>query len=141
MRITEMMRDIVMAFKKMQNPQLIIDEVDKIDDKVLLFLITLYNELKSHCSIIIVATHYLKKRFQDGIRLRKKGYEELNSRFGRFYELEATSYQDVKVLCEANGLNDESIITKIARNANGDLRAASDSIIASRIDDKRKLIA
>ena len=141
MRITEMMRDIVMAFKKMQNPQLIIDEVDKIDDKVLLFLITLYNELKSHCSIIIVATHYLKKRFQDGIRLRKKGYEELNSRFGRFYELEATSYQDVKVLCEANGLNDESIIKIIARNAKGDLRAASDSIIASRIDDKRKLIA
>lgn len=140
-RIAEMMRDIVMRFKKMEHPQLIIDEVDKIDDNVLLFLITLYNELKGHCSIVILATYFLKKRFENGLRLKKKGYEELNSRFGRFYELEDTNFQDIKVLCEANGLKDESIIKTIAKNANGDLRAVSDSILASRIDDKRKLLA
>ena len=140
-RIAEMMRDIVMRFKKMEQPQLIIDEVDKIDDNVLLFLITLYNELKGHCSIVILATYFLKKRFENGLRLKKKGYEELNSRFGRFYELEDTNYQDIKVLCEANGLRDESIIKTIAKNANGDLRAVSDSILATRIDDKRKLLA
>lgn len=140
-RIAEMMRDIVMRFKKMEQPQLIIDEVDKIDDNVLLFLITLYNELKGHCSIVILATYFLKKRFENGLRLKKKGYEELNSRFGRFYELEDTNYQDIKVLCEANGLKDESIIKTIAKNANGDLRAVSDSILATRIDDKRKLLA
>lgn len=140
-RIADMMRDIVLRFKKMDMPQLVIDEVDKIDDKVLLFLITLYNELKGHCSIVILATHYLKKRFEDGIRLRKKGYEELVSRFGRFYELEDTSYADIKILCEANGLNDERNIQTIARNSRGDLRAVSDSIIALRIDEKRKLTA
>lgn len=140
-RIPEMMRDIVMRFKKMDQPQLIIDEVDKIDDKVLLFLITLYNELKGHCSIVILATYFLKKRFDDGLRLRKKGYEELNSRYGRFYELENTSFKDIKALCEANGLTDEDTIKKIAKNANGDLRAVSDSIIASRIEDKRKILA
>jgi len=140
-RIAEMMRDIVMRFKKMEQPQLIIDEVDKIDDNVLLFLITLYNELKGHCSIVILATYFLRKRFENGLRLKKKGYEELNSRFGRFYELEDTNYQDIKVLCEANGLRDESIIKTIAKNANGDLRAVSDSILATRIDDKRKLLA
>lgn len=140
-RITEMMRDIVIRFKKMDQPQLIIDEVDKLDDKVLLFLITLYNELKGHCSIIILATYFLKKRVEDGLRLRKKGYEEISSRFGRFYELEQTSYADVKVLCEANGLEDENHIKTIARNANGDLRAVSDSIVALRIDEKRKIVA
>lgn len=140
-RIAEMMRDIVMRFKKMEKPQLIIDEVDKIDDNVLLFLITLYNELKGHCSIVILATYFLRKRFENGLRLKKKGYEELNSRFGRFYELEDTSYNDIKVLCEANGLKDEKIIQTIAKNANGDLRAVSDSILATRIDDKRKLLA
>lgn len=141
LRIADMMFQIVMRFKSMDMPQLIIDEVDKIDDKVLLFLITLYNELKGHCSIIILATYYLKKRFEDGIRLRKKGYEELVSRFGRFYELEDTSYADVKALCEANGLTDENNIKIIARNSKGDLRAVSDSIIALRIDEKRKLTA
>ena len=134
-----MMRDIVLRFKGMDMPQLIIDEVDKIDDKVLLFLITLYNELKGYCSIIILATYYLKKRFEDGIRLRKKGYEELVSRFGRFYELEDTSYADIKMLCESNGLTDENNIKIIARNSKGDLRAVSDSIIALRIAEKRKL--
>lgn len=138
-RIADMMRDIVLKFKAMDMPQLIIDEVDKIDDKVLLFLITLYNELKGHCSIIILATYYLKKRFEDGIRLRKKGYEELVSRFGRFYELEDTSYTDIKAVCESNGLTDENNIKIIARNSKGDLRAVSDSIIALRIDEKRKL--
>ncbi len=141
LRIADMMRAIVLKLKSMDMPQLIIDEVDKIDDKVLLFLITLYNELKGHCSIIILATYYLKKRFEDGIRLRKKGYEELVSRFGRFFELEDTSYQDIKVLCEANGLTDENNIKIIARNSKGDLRAVSDSIIALRIDEKRKLTA
>lgn len=141
MRIAEMMRDIVLRFKKMDNPQLIIDEVDKIDDKVLLFLITLYNELKGHCSIVILATYFLKKRFEDGLRLRKKGYEELNSRFGRFYELEGTSFKDIKALCESNGLQEENLIKTIAKNANGDLRAVADSIVALRIDDKRKLVA
>ena len=140
-RIPDMMRDIVIRFKKMEQPQLIIDEVDKIDDKVLLFLITLYNELKGYCSIVILATYFLKKRFDDGLRLRKKGYEELNSRYGRFYELENTSFKDIKALCEANGLTDEEMIKKIAKNANGDLRAVSDSIIASRIEDKRKILA
>lgn len=140
-RIADMMRDIVLRFKGMDMPQLIIDEVDKIDDKVLLFLITLYNELKGHCSIIILATYYLKKRFEDGIRLRKKGYEELVSRFGRFYELEDTTYADIKALCESNGLTDENNIKIIARNSKGDLRAVSDSIIALRIDEKRKLTA
>ncbi|MBU4536954.1 MAG: ATP-binding protein [Weeksellaceae bacterium] len=138
-RIADMMRDIVLKFKAMDMPQLIIDEVDKIDDKVLLFLITLYNELKGHCSIIILATYYLKKRFEDGIRLRKKGYEELVSRFGRFYELEDTTYTDIKAVCESNGLTDENNIKIIARNSKGDLRAVSDSIIALRIDEKRKL--
>ncbi|MEI7486816.1 MAG: ATP-binding protein [Chryseobacterium sp.] len=141
MRIAEMMRDIVLRFKKMDNPQLIIDEVDKINDDVFLFLITLYNEPKGHCSIVILATYFLKKRFEDGIRLRKKGYEELNSRYGSFYELESTSYEDIKILCEANGLEDENKIKTIAKNAKGDLRKVSDSLVALRIDEKRKLIA
>lgn len=138
-RIAEMMQDIVIRFKRMDMPQLIIDEVDKLDDKVLLFLITLYNELKGHCSIIILATHFLKKRFDDGIRLRKKGYEELNSRFGRFYQLEETSASDVRALCEANGITDDKHIQTIARNCNGDLRAVADSVIALRIDEKRNI--
>ena len=140
-KISYMMRDIVSGLKKLDKPQLIIDEVDKLDDKVLLFLITFYNELATHCSIIILATHFLKKRIEDGIRLRKKGYEEIKSRYGSYIELEDTTAKDVKLICEANGLNDGKSINAISANSKGDLRKVYNAVIAARIDEKRKLTA
>lgn len=140
-KVSSMMRDIVSGLKKLDKPQLIIDEVDKLDDKVLLFLITFYNELATHCSIIILATHFLKKRIDDGIRLRKKGYEEIKSRYGSYIELEDTTAKDVKLICEANGLNDGKSINAISANSKGDLRKVYNAVIASRIDEKRKLTA
>ena len=140
-KVSTMMRDIVSGLKKLDKPQLIIDEVDKLDDKVLLFLITFYNELATHCSIIILATHFLKKRIEDGIRLRKKGYEEIKSRYGSYIELEDTTAKDVKLICEANGLNDGKSINAISANSKGDLRKVYNAVIAARIDEKRKLTA
>lgn len=140
-KVSTMMRDIVSGLKKLDKPQLIIDEVDKLDDKVLLFLITFYNELATHCSIIILATHFLKKRIDDGIRLRKKGYEEIKSRYGSYIELEDTTAKDVKLICEANGLNDGKSINAISANSKGDLRKVYNAVIAARIDEKRKLTA
>ncbi|QIY83373.1 ATP-binding protein [Chryseobacterium sp. NEB161] len=140
-KVSTMMRDIVSGLKKLDKPQLIIDEVDKLDDKVLLFLITFYNELATHCSIIILATHFLKKRIEDGIRLRKKGYEEIKSRYGSYIELEDTTAKDVKLICEANGLDDNRSINAISANSRGDLRKVYNAVIASRIDEKRKITA
>lgn len=136
-----MMRDIVRKLKSLEKPQLIIDEVDKLDDKVLLFLITFYNELAGHCSIIILATGFLKKRIDDGIRLRKKGYEEIKSRYGSYIEMEDTSANDVRLICEANGLQDGKNVQRIAANSRGDLRKVYNSVIALRIDEKRKITA
>ena len=138
-KVPNMMRDIVTRLKKMNRPQLIIDEVDKLDDQVFLFLITFYNDLSTHCSIIILSTHFLKKRINDGIRLRKKGYEEIESRYGSYVELEKTSRNDVKIICEANGLTNDKEITAISAHSNGDLRKVYNSVIATRIDEKRKL--
>lgn len=140
-KVAYMMRAIVEQLKKLDKPQLIIDEVDKLDDKVLLFLITFYNELFTHCSIIILATNFLKKRIDDGMRLRKKGYEEIKSRYGTYIILEDTSAKDVKLICEANGLDDNRSINAISANSRGDLRKVYNAVIASRIDEKRKITA
>lgn len=138
-KVSFMMRDIVTNLKKLEKPQLIIDEVDKLDDKVLLFLITFYNELSTHCSIIILATHFLKKRIEDGIRLRKKGYEEIKSRYGSYIDLEQTSAEDISIICAANGISDEKYISKISASSKGDLRKVYNAVIATKIDEKRKL--
>lgn len=128
-RVPYLMRDIVTELLKKDSPQIIIDEVDKVDDKVLAFLITFYNELVPHCSIIISATHYLIKRINDGVRLQKKSYNEIKSRYGRYYEFDQTSHNDIKILCEAQGIIDSKIIASIARDCKGDLRIARDLIM------------
>lgn len=128
-RIPQMMEEII---KGIQNydapPQLIFDEVDKLGDRLLYFLITFYNELKWKCSIVLLSTYYFKKRLEDGFRNRRKGYEELISRFGTYIEFEQTSAADVKLLSEAQGIVDAVVIKVIQKNCNGDLRIASELI-------------
>ena len=138
-RVPYMMRDIVSDLLKREAPMIIIDEVDKVDDKVLAFLITFYNELVPHCSIIISATHYLIKRINDGVRLQKKSYNEIKSRYGRYYEFEPTSGKDVKILCEAQGISDSQIINSISRDCRGDLRIARDLIMEVLRENNKKL--
>lgn len=136
----DMMDEILKEFQAMDNPQLIIDEVDKLKNEALYSLITFENELRYHLSIVIIATDYIKRVFDDGFRLRKKGFKELDSRFGDFIPLGQTTYADVKSFCVANGLEDESIIKIISKTCNGDLRKAKRRLLAYRISEKLELI-
>lgn len=123
-----MLEDVFTHILKLEEPQIIIDEVDKLDDKVLAYLITFYNKLFKKCSIVILATNYLVKRINDGVRLQKKGYNEIKSRFGRYYEFEQTTADDVRIMCETQGVIDPTIIKEIAKNSRGDFRIVRDLI-------------
>jgi Cdc6-like AAA superfamily ATPase len=128
-RIPQMMEEIIKGINNYDTPpELIFDEVDKLGDKLLYFLITFYNELKWKCSIVLLSTYYFKKRLEDGFRNRKKGYEELISRFGAFIEFEQTSGADVQLLCEGQGVTDKAAIKIVSRKCAGDLRIASELI-------------
>jgi Cdc6-like AAA superfamily ATPase len=134
-RIPQMMEEIIKGIANYDTPpQLIFDEVDKLRDPLMYFLITFYNELKWKCSIVLLSTYFFKKRLEDGFRNRKKGYEELISRFGTFIEFEQTSAADVKLLCEAQGVADKAIISTIAKKSSGDLRIASELIRIYKLD-------
>lgn len=127
--IPDMMEEIIRGIQNYDTPpQLIFDEVDKLGDKLLYFLITFYNELKWICSIVLLSTYYFKTRLNDGYRNRKKGYAELKSRFGTFIEFEQTSGADVKLLCEAQGVKDKPAVRKISEKCHGDLRIAAEFI-------------
>ena len=128
-RIPQMMEEIIKRLKSYESPPiLIIDEVDKLGDRLLYFLITFYNELKWKCSIILSSTYYFKKRLEDGVRNRRKGYEELWSRYATFIEFQQTSAADVSLLCEGQGITDKTTIKIIQKNCVGDLRIASELI-------------
>jgi Cdc6-like AAA superfamily ATPase len=133
MTLPEMMFKAVTTLKSTEKPLIILDEADKLADTVLLFFITLYNELEGHCGIIIMATQYLEKRIRRGIATQKKGYREIYSRVGlRFIELEQTTFSDIKAVCVANKVTDEQAIRAIAKDCDGDIRRVKRLVFANK---------
>jgi DNA transposition AAA+ family ATPase len=131
--LPEMMHKAVMLLKSLESPIIILDESDKLADNVLLFFITLYNELENHCGIVLMATHFLEKRIKRGVAMEKKGYREIYSRVGlRFIELESTSYSDVEKICKANGIEDPAIIRTISKDCDGDVRRVRRLIFSNK---------
>lgn len=131
--LPEMMQKSVLLLKSLDSPLIVLDEADKLADNVLLFFITLYNELENHCGIVLMATHFLEKRIRRGVAMEKKGYREIYSRVGlRFIELENTSYADVEKVCKANGIEPIETIRAIAKDSDGDVRRVRRLIFANK---------
>lgn len=86
-------------------PLLIIDEADKLRPAALRSLIPLYNELEEQLGMVILGTDNLEKEIKRGVRFNQKGYDEIDSRFGRsFIHLVGATAADVAAICEANGI-------------------------------------
>ncbi|GFR87965.1 DNA transposition protein [Elysia marginata] len=100
--------------RRQSKPQLIIDEADKLRPSALRTLIPLYNECEGLLSVVITGTDNLQKEIKNGVKYARKGYDEIDSRFGRRY-IKATGAvrSDVTAICQANGLTDLDKIGKI----------------------------
>ena len=119
------------VLSRKEQPLLIFDEFDKLGDNVWSFFITLYNRLEEQCGMVLLSTDYIEKRMRMGLKYQRKGYPEIFSRLGsRFVGLDRADYEDVKAVCEANGLTDEAVIEDIARSAEGDLRRVRQLVFA-----------
>lgn len=131
--INDMMEEVVDTLSRADNPLLILDEADKMSDQVLYFFITLYNQLEGRCGIVLCGTQYLKARIIRGVRLGKKGFEEILSRLGRrFFELAEIGDEDIALVCVANGIESDAKIRKISRESESDLRRVKRSVWAAK---------
>ncbi len=138
--VGEMMHEAVSTLKMQETPLLILDEADKLSDQVLYFFITLYNHLEDECGIVLCATNHLEKRIKRGIKLNKKGYNEIWSRLGRkCVPLKGVSAADIAAICEANGIVDSKDIDGIIADCESDLRRVKRRVHA--IAKKRTLKA
>jgi len=129
--IGEMMYEIVTELKRQHQPLIILDEADKLTDQVLYFFITLYNQLEDQAGIVLCATNYLEKRIKRGVKLNKKGYNEIYSRIGRkCVELKGLSASDISAVCQANGVTERANLQDIISDCEGDLRRVKRKIHA-----------
>ena len=132
--IGEMMHEIIINLRGEEKPLIILDEADKLTDQVLYFFITLYNQLEDQAGIVLCATSYLKKRIERGVKLNKKGYNEIYSRIGRkCVELKGLTANDIAAVCQANGIEDDRQIQTIIRECESDLRRVKRNIHALKI--------
>lgn len=137
--VSELMIEVVRQLKKQDDPLIIIDEADKLSDQVLYFFITIYNQLEDHCGIVLAATNHLEKRIRKGLRLNKKGYNEIYSRIGRkCVELNGVGVTDVTQVCMANGINDRKTIKNIIEDSEYDLRRVKRKIHALKQKENHK---
>jgi transcriptional regulator with XRE-family HTH domain len=93
------------AKRRSKKPLLIIDEADKLKPAALRFMIPLYNELEDKLGVLIAGTENLEKEIKRGVRFAGKGFDEIDSRFGRkFIHLIGATQVDVSNICKANGI-------------------------------------
>lgn len=127
----EMIGEAIRHLKTQEYPLLLLDEADKLNDQVMYFFITLYNQLEGHCGIVLCATDYLKKRIERGMKLNKKGYKEIYSRVGRkFIELPGVTSADIVSICLNNGIKDRQLIKDVIKDSEWDLRRVKRKIHA-----------
>lgn len=111
MRIREILDLAIESIIQMENPLLVFDEGDKLNDNVFHYFINLYNRLEGKCGITFLSTDYIQHRIDCGLNHNRKGYNEIYSRIGRkFFKLEPTSCNDVFAICQANGLMDKNLL-------------------------------
>lgn len=121
--LIQMKQKLVLQMRCLESPIIILDEADKLSDVVLNSFITLYNDIQYDCGVVMIATEFLFKRFDTGVRFNKKGFNELWSRIGRkCVPLKGVSQQDIVEVCRANGVDDPKEIDRIISECEGDLR-------------------
>lgn len=135
--ISDMVDDVIDELSKQSSPLLILDEADKLTDQVLYFFISLYNALEWRCGIVLCATSSLQRRIERGLRLGKRGYEEIWSRLGRkCITLQIVNDDDVTAVCEANGVTDSDAIERVIADSDHDLRKVKRAVYATLKSDK-----
>ncbi len=133
MGIGEMMESIVREVRKLNQPVFIFDEIDKLSDPVLKFFITLYNDLNNACGFVWTSTNAIQKRIRKGLSTNRTGYQEVYSRIGaKFIELRGTDKEEVRTICNANGITDAEEINRVINEYNGDLRRVERVLLKNR---------
>lgn len=120
-------------------PLLILDEAHDLRPAALRWLKVLYNSLKGELGVVICGTENLKKEIKAGVNRAVKGYDEIDSRFGRMYiELPGATKDDVAAICIANGLDKKEAIEAVWKES-GAVQRMFRGTYVTVVEDLRRL--
>lgn len=127
----------------MLQPLLIIDEADKLKAGAKLTLIPIYNECEDSLGCVIAGTENLEKEIKRGVQYQTKGYDEIDSRFGRKYiKLIGCTLTETTEICKANGIADEKLISDLfeeCKPIRKEVKISNQAKIIRVITDLRRL--
>ncbi|QNK63975.1 ATP-binding protein [Pedobacter sp. PAMC26386] len=124
----KMLNSIIDHLLRVETPELIFDEFDKVKDEIFLFLISFYNRTEDKAAIIIQGTPYLKQRIEDGVKKGKKGFVEVFTRINsRFVEPPQNKPAELMEIARLNGVADEEELIRITNDSDGSIRRIKSS--------------
>ena len=127
------MPEMIQGFAEQLNAKkgtlLIIDDADKLKDRVLHLLVLIFNSLAGSSGLVIMGGYNLRARIVEGARLKKTGFNEIYESIGRrFISLAQPAPRDVELVCRANGVTDDSVIGHIKEKCGNNLQTAAEMI-------------
>lgn len=113
--------NIIAELRQKERPLVILDEVDKLRDPLLMFYIELYNKLDGVCGFYMAGAPALARAWESNAKRDKRGFKEIYSRIGRrFLELRRVVRKDVELICMANGVIEAAEVQRIWNEVEND---------------------
>lgn len=104
--------------RELDDPLLVFDQGDKLKDIMVDFFITIYNHIEDVVGVLFLSTDYGKKKFENGLKYNKDGYQEFWSRLGcKFFMVSQNNLNDVQAIAIENGLSKKEDIKKVEKEA------------------------
>jgi DNA transposition AAA+ family ATPase len=120
--IHEMVNRIADELNQMDSPLVIIDECGKLNNTMILYLHVLRDKTIKNCGIVLAGMPYFKTNLTKFSNKHKVGYEEFLRRVNVWHSLNGLSRNEIKTICESNGITDPDTIRELQPNKRfGDL--------------------
>ena len=124
--VPAMMQQLSNKICMADEPLLIIDDAQKLKDRVFHFLLSMVDCLKHLCGIVIMGNDKLRTRVAKGVDENKEEYKSVFNNIGRrFITLSQPGPDDVALICKANSVEDPQSIAYIKENCNNNMHLVS----------------
>jgi len=114
----DIIKRIATELNSKKNPLLIIDEAGKLSHTILLYLHDLRDYTDNNAGIILAGVDYFKKNILKAVNRNKEGMPEFYDRVSYWLEMPNATRQEIKYICEINGLTNAEQVKNACRMDN-----------------------